>query len=155
MWIFGGKCRDDALSIGYSYQLMKNYSNVVLLDLRNIGFMPDLLLQSRKGGFPRLVVLMDGPTLEYIESVHFSNLLFDIISSIGSVICYKTSSFQRASILKQIYSRVSQTFTLVLKGSNDVVHRAKFQQVRQLSQRIQLGQEQLALIENKNREDLL
>lgn len=65
------------------------------------------LLEVCRVDFAHSVVIVDGRTLDYIESAALGDLFFNLALATDLIICYKTSPVQRLSLLKQIHGRIT------------------------------------------------
>lgn len=117
MWIFANNHREVAIYIRRSYQLIRNYLNIIFLNQnirKTVDHIVTLLLKVSKGDFAYSVVVVDRWTFDYIKNTALGDLLFNLALVTDLVICYKTSPVQKASLLNQIYDKITRTYTLVL-----------------------------------------
>jgi len=125
MWMLTGDKRETAINIGHSCRLIKDYSRVIILDYLTgtvEQLMATSLLDISEGGVPHSVVVVDGQTLSEIENDETLALLFfDLAVIADSVICCRASPSQKASLVKEIRTRVNGSVTLAIgDGANDI-----------------------------------
>jgi phospholipid-translocating ATPase len=125
MWMLTGDKRETAINIGHSCRLIKDYSNVIILDQDQGGvdkLMTSSILNLRRGNIPHTVVVIDGQTLSHIESDDaLSYLFFDLAVCADSVICCRASPSQKALLVKEIRNKVRKSVTLAIgDGANDI-----------------------------------
>ncbi len=125
MWMLTGDKRETAINIGYSCRLIKDYSNVFVLDHeageveQTIG---SAILAINGGTVAHSVVVVDGQTLSKITEVEALTRLFqDLAILADSVICCRASPSQKAELVKSIRKRVKKSITLAIgDGANDI-----------------------------------
>jgi phospholipid-translocating ATPase len=125
MWMLTGDKRETAINIGHSCRLIKDYSNVIILDHENgrvDQLMASSILSLGRGDIPHTVVVVDGQTLSHIEGDGtLAYLFFDLAVSADSVICCRASPSQKASLVKKIRNKVRKSVTLAIgDGANDI-----------------------------------
>ena len=126
MWMLTGDKRETAINIGHSCRLIKDYSQVVILNSEagNVEKqMADSLLEITKRGHPsfcgscgrtNFITISKKTTLYPISS-----LILPVI--VDSVICCRASPSQKASLVKQIRNKVKKSVTLAIgDGANDI-----------------------------------
>lgn len=125
MWMLTGDKRETAINIGYSCRLIKDYSNVTVLDHEtgqvehSIGA---AILAINGGTVAHSVVVVDGQTLAKIVEIEALEVLFYELAILAdSVICCRASPSQKASLVKCIRKRVKKSITLAIgDGANDI-----------------------------------
>lgn len=127
VWMLTGDKRETAINIGHSCRLIKDYSNVIILDAEAADTKLDVLmatslLEIGRGQIPHTVVVIDGATLSFIESHEtLASLFFDLAVIAQSVICCRASPSQKALLVKQIRQKVDKSVTLAIgDGANDI-----------------------------------
>ncbi|KAI5840221.1 phospholipid-translocating P-type ATPase [Morchella snyderi] len=125
LWMLTGDKRETAINIGHSCRLIKDYSNIIVLDKRD-GYierkMAEAILEINAGKVAHSVVVVDGGTLASIdEDETLKSLFFDIAIITDSVICCRASPSQKASLVKTIRTKVNKSVTLAIgDGANDI-----------------------------------
>jgi phospholipid-translocating ATPase len=125
MWMLTGDKRETAINIGYSCRLIKEFSNVTVLDHeageveQSIGA---AILAINAGIIAHSVVVVDGQTLAQITEVDaLSTLFYELAILADSVICCRASPSQKAMLVKSIRKRVKKSITLAIgDGANDI-----------------------------------
>ncbi|OAK93911.1 phospholipid-translocating P-type ATPase [Phaeosphaeriaceae sp. SRC1lsM3a] len=125
MWMLTGDKRETAINIGYSCRLIKDYSNVTVLDHetgeveQNVA---SAILAINGGSVAHSVVVVDGQTLAKITDVEALKMLFYELAILAdSVICCRASPSQKAMLVKSIRKRVKKSITLAIgDGANDI-----------------------------------
>ena len=125
MWMLTGDKRETAINIGYSCRLIKDYSNVTVLDHetgqveQTIGA---AILAINSGTVAHSVVVVDGQTLSKITELETLTTLFHELAILAdSVICCRASPSQKAELVKSIRKRVKKSITLAIgDGANDI-----------------------------------
>lgn len=116
---------ETAINIGHSCRLIKDYSNIIVLDKRD-GYierkMAEAILDINAGKVAHSVVVVDGGTLTSIDDDEtLKSLFFDIAIITDSVICCRASPSQKASLVKTIRTKVNKSVTLAIgDGANDI-----------------------------------
>lgn len=125
IWMLTGDKRETAINIGQSCRLIKDYSNIIILD-HEAGMVEQLMatsiLEISRGGIPHSVVVVDGQTLSYIENDEtLAYLFFELTVVVDSVVCCRASPSQKASLVKQVRNKVKKSVTLAIgDGANDI-----------------------------------
>ena len=125
MWMLTGDKRETAINIGYSCRLIKDYSNVYVLDHetgeveQTIGA---AILAINRGTVAHSVIVIDGQTLSKITEIEALLMLFHELAVLAdSVICCRASPSQKAELVKSIRKRVKKSITLAIgDGANDI-----------------------------------
>jgi phospholipid-translocating ATPase len=125
MWMLTGDKRETAINIGHSCRLIKDYSQVIVLDYTNgkiEQLMATSLLDIGNGGVAHSVVVIDGQTLTEVgNSDTLSALFFNLAILADSVICCRASPSQKALLVKRIRQKVNGSVTLAIgDGANDI-----------------------------------
>ncbi|KAL4891051.1 hypothetical protein BDV59DRAFT_183114 [Aspergillus ambiguus] len=125
MWMLTGDKRETAINVGHSCRLVKDYSNLVILD-HEAGdveqTMVKLTADITKGSVAHSVVVVDGQTLAMIESDETLRVrFFNLTVLVDSVICCRASPKQKAFLVKSIRTKVKDSVTLAIgDGANDI-----------------------------------
>jgi phospholipid-translocating ATPase len=125
MWMLTGDKRETAINIGSSCRLIKDYSNVTVLDHEtgqvehSIGA---AILAINGGTVAHSVIVVDGQTLAKITEIESLQMLFYELAILAdSVICCRASPSQKAMLVKNIRKRVKKSITLAIgDGANDI-----------------------------------
>ncbi|KAI9755089.1 MAG: hypothetical protein M4579_004428 [Chaenotheca gracillima] len=125
MWMLTGDKRETAINIGHSCRLIKDYSNVTILDHETGHVEHDIaqtIVALNSGSVAHSVVVIDGQTLGIIESDKtLASLFFDLAILVDSVICCRASPSQKASLVRSIRKKVKNSVTLAIgDGANDI-----------------------------------
>lgn len=130
LWMLTGDKRETAINIGHSCRLIKDYSNVTVLDMED-PMLEQLLAStivatssppSSTNVIAHSVVVIDGATLTHVEaSPTMKSLFTDLASLVDSVICCRASPAQKASLVRSIRRKVNKSITLAIgDGANDI-----------------------------------
>lgn len=124
MWMLTGDKRETAINIGHSCRLIKDYSEITILDSEN-GEVEQLIastILAISQGVAHSVVVVDGQTLGDLENNEASSMLFiDLAVVADSVICCRASPSQKATLVKKIRTRLGNSVTLAIgDGANDI-----------------------------------
>jgi phospholipid-translocating ATPase len=125
IWMLTGDKRETAINIGHSCRLIKDYSEVVVLD-HHAGHLEQTMalaiVNINRGSVAHSVVVVDGQTLSHVESYEgLRNLFFSLAIMADSVICCRASPSQKAGLVKAIRHRVNKSITLAIgDGANDI-----------------------------------
>ncbi|KAF1989986.1 phospholipid-translocating P-type ATPase [Aulographum hederae CBS 113979] len=125
MWMLTGDKRETAINIGHSCRLIKDYSELTILDHeagnveQTIGA---AILRIESGAVAHSVVVVDGQTLAIIDvSPPLRTLFLTLAVHAESVICCRASPAQKASLVAAIRKRVRKSVTLAIgDGANDI-----------------------------------
>lgn len=125
IWMLTGDKRETAINVGHSCRLIKDYSNVIVLDHAQSEvdqLMASSILSLSRGDIPHTVVVVDGQTLSHIESDStLSHLFIDLAVGADSVICCRASPSQKAFLVKKIRNKIKKSVTLAIgDGANDI-----------------------------------
>lgn len=127
MWMLTGDKRETAINIGHSCRLIKDYSNVTVLDheadsdlARTISNTINTITLDDK--IAHSVIVIDGQTLGTLTSDPAQHTLFlELAILADSVICCRASPSQKASLVHEIRQRVGKSVTLAIgDGANDI-----------------------------------
>ncbi|KAG0647426.1 phospholipid-transporting ATPase [Hyphodiscus hymeniophilus] len=123
IWMLSGDKRETAVNIAHSSQICKSYSRVIILD-QNSGIQDQIdsaLLELAIGNIAHSVVVIDGRTLEAVESEGLTTLLYDLLLHVDSVICCRATPSQKAAMVKAIRQKIPESMTLAIgDGGNDI-----------------------------------
>ncbi|KAH6642216.1 hypothetical protein C7974DRAFT_385054 [Boeremia exigua] len=125
MWMLTGDKRETAINIGYSCRLIKEYSNVTILD-HETGQVNEMAATAvaaiTEGTVAHSVVVVDGQTLSRItEDESLQGLFYELAVLADSVICCRASPSQKALLVHTIRKRVKKSITLAIgDGANDI-----------------------------------
>ena len=125
LWMLTGDKRETAINIGHSCRLIKDYSNVFVLDHETGGMdrhMAAAIVKIQSGQVAHSVIVIDGHTLALIDAQEGVKKLFlDVAVLADSVICCRASPSQKASLVKAIRTKVRGSVTLAIgDGANDI-----------------------------------
>lgn len=127
MWMLTGDKRETAINIGHSCRLIKDYSQITILDSSSaeVGEVEQTIastILSISQGVAHSVVVVDGQTLSDLESREASSMLFQDLAVVAdSVICCRASPAQKADLVKKIRTRLGKSVTLAIgDGANDI-----------------------------------
>jgi phospholipid-translocating ATPase len=125
MWMLTGDKRETAINIGYSCRLIKDYSNVTILDHETGEVEQSIetaILAITRGEAAHSVVVVDGQTLAQItEDDTLQMFFYELAIMADSVICCRASPSQKAALVKSIRKRVKKSITLAIgDGANDI-----------------------------------
>ncbi|GAB7363986.1 hypothetical protein MBLNU230_g4546t1 [Neophaeotheca triangularis] len=126
MWMLTGDKRETAINIGHSCRLIKDYSNVTVLD-HEVGGLEETISTTIRsigldGSIAHSVVVIDGQTLGILMADPAQHSLFlELAILADSVICCRASPSQKASLVHEIRQRVGKSVTLAIgDGANDI-----------------------------------
>ena len=125
MWMLTGDKRETAINIGHSCRLIKDYSNVMILDHES-GTLSERIAyyvsEVHEGRHAHSVLVIDGQTLTVIDSDMALKALFtDLAITTDSVICCRASPSQKAGLVRTIRTKVKGSVTLAIgDGANDI-----------------------------------
>ncbi|KAF2398847.1 phospholipid-translocating P-type ATPase [Trichodelitschia bisporula] len=125
LWMLTGDKRETAVNIGHSCRLIKDYSDVIVLD-SSAGaverMMGAAVVRLRAGEAAHSVVVVDGGTLGYVTSKPAATaLFFDLAMLADSVVCCRASPAQKAALVRGVRKRVKGAVTLAVgDGANDI-----------------------------------
>lgn len=125
LWMLTGDKRETAINIGHSCRLVKDYSEVVVLD-HETGQVEQSIMSLtaniKKGKVAHSVVVVDGQTLSVIESDKILMArFFKLAILVDSVICCRASPKQKAFLVRSVRKQVSDAITLAIgDGANDI-----------------------------------
>lgn len=125
LWMLTGDKRETAINIGHSCRLVKEYSEVIILDQEadDVGRTIVSTINSiRKGRMAHSVLVVDGQTLSMIESDEMlMPRFFKLAILVDSVICCRASPKQKAFLVKSVRKHVLNAITLAIgDGANDI-----------------------------------
>ncbi|GMM42528.1 aminophospholipid-translocating P4-type ATPase [Hanseniaspora uvarum] len=123
MWMLTGDKRETAINIGYSCNLIYEYSSLVVLDK------DDADLSAKMGSayeeifnetIAHCVVVVDGQTLKYLQTLEAS-IFYDLCMKCDSVIVCRASPSQKADMVKTVKQKDKRAVTLAIgDGANDI-----------------------------------
>ncbi|KAK5094287.1 drs2 neo1 protein [Exophiala xenobiotica] len=125
MWMLTGDKRETAVNIGHSCRLIKDYSNVMVLDYES-GRLPERIAECvrevQEGRHFHSVLVIDGQTLTVIDVDPAMKALFTSLAiSADSVVCCRASPSQKAGLVRMIRTKVKDSVTLAIgDGANDI-----------------------------------
>jgi phospholipid-translocating ATPase len=125
LWMLTGDKRETAINIGHSCRLVKDYSEVVILD-HETGEVERTIItltaNIKKGKVAHCVVVVDGQTLSFIESDEILMArFFNLAILVDSVICCRASPKQKAFLVRSVRKQVTDSITLAIgDGANDI-----------------------------------
>ncbi|KAI3406706.2 DNF3 [Candida oxycetoniae] len=127
LWMLTGDKRETAINIGYSCQLIKDYSTVVILSNDDeqsviIDLINSTLKDIQGGRVAHCVLVIDGSTLADVEANPqlLSNFL-NLCVEVDSTICCRASPSQKASMVSAVRHLKSEAVTLAIgDGANDI-----------------------------------
>lgn len=125
LWMLTGDKRETAINIGHSCRLVKEYSEVIILD-QEAGDVEKTIVSTinsiRKGRLAHSVLVVDGQTLSTIESDEIlMPRFFKLAILVDSVICCRASPKQKAFLVKSVRKHVLNAITLAIgDGANDI-----------------------------------
>lgn len=125
LWMLTGDKRETAINIGHSCKLVKDYSEVVVLDHESGTVEKDIIKLTaniRRGKVAHSVVVVDGQTLSAIEADYrLMERFFTLAVLVDSVICCRASPKQKAFLVQSVRKRVNNSITLAIgDGANDI-----------------------------------
>lgn len=123
LWMLTGDKRETAINIGYSCNLIYEYSSVVVLDRHDENITLKMLTaydEIVNETIAHCVVVIDGQTLTYLESLDVS-VFYDLCMECDSVIVCRASPSQKANMVKAVKNRDKKSVTLAIgDGANDI-----------------------------------
>ena len=125
IWMLTGDKRETAINIGRSCHIIKDYSDVRILD-HEIGDLNQHIAATtvdiNSGTVAHSVLVVDGQTLALIKAEEAVNELFiNLAILVDSVICCRASPSQKASLVHAIRKKVKHAITLAIgDGANDI-----------------------------------
>lgn len=125
LWMLTGDKRETAINIGHSCRLIKDYSDIIVLD-HELGSVDEKITSSiialRSSTVAHSVLVVDGATLSLIESEPaVFELFINLAVLANSVICCRASPSQKALLVKTIRHRIKGSVTLAIgDGANDI-----------------------------------
>ncbi|KAL1969264.1 hypothetical protein VTN77DRAFT_9456 [Rasamsonia byssochlamydoides] len=125
LWMLTGDKRETAINIGHSCRLVKDYSEVVILDHETGQVEQSIITLTaniKKGKVAHSVVVVDGQTLSFIESDEILMArFFNLAILVDSVICCRASPKQKAFLVRSVRKQLSDAITLAIgDGANDI-----------------------------------
>jgi phospholipid-translocating ATPase len=125
LWMLTGDKRETAINIGHSCRLVKEYSEVIILD-HEAGDVERTMVSTinsiRKGRLAHSVLVIDGQTLSIVEADEMlMSRFFKLAVLVDSVICCRASPKQKAFLVKSVRKHVLNAITLAIgDGANDI-----------------------------------
>jgi phospholipid-translocating ATPase len=125
LWMLTGDKRETAINIGHSCRLVKEYSEVIILD-HEAGDVEKTIVSTinsiRKGRMAHSVLVIDGQTLSMMEGDEIlMPRFFKLAILVDSVICCRASPKQKAFLVKTVRKHVLNAITLAIgDGANDI-----------------------------------
>ncbi|KAJ5899733.1 phospholipid-transporting ATPase DNF3 [Penicillium taxi] len=125
LWMLTGDKRETAINVGHSCRLIKDYSNLTVLDHEKGEVEQDIIdltAQIMQGRVAHSVVVIDGQTLATVEANEIvRKRFFQLAIRVDSVICCRASPKQKAFLVKTIRTHLSDSITLAIgDGANDI-----------------------------------
>ncbi|EGW35453.1 uncharacterized protein SPAPADRAFT_132524 [Spathaspora passalidarum NRRL Y-27907] len=127
LWMLTGDKRETAINIGYSCQLIKDYSTVVVLSMDEgkdalIDRITSSLSQIKTGSVAHSVLVIDGGTLAIVEADSTLLTLFlELCIQVDSTICCRCSPSQKANMVSAVRNLNKKAVTLAIgDGANDI-----------------------------------
>ena len=125
LWMLTGDKRETAINVGHSCRLVRDYSNLTILDQENGEVeqsIVKLTADITNGAVAHSVIVVDGQTLSMIESDETLKFRFFKLAVLAdSVICCRASPKQKAFLVKSIRTQVNDSVTLAIgDGANDI-----------------------------------
>lgn len=125
MWMLTGDKRETAINIGYSCNLIHDYSTVVILSAKDENISSKLTAVSQeieRGNIAHCVVVIDGSTLTTFESnPTLMSVFVELCTKTDSVICCRASPSQKALMVTHIRNTDKKLVTLAIgDGANDI-----------------------------------
>ncbi|SGZ40243.1 related to Probable phospholipid-transporting ATPase DNF3 [Hanseniaspora guilliermondii] len=123
MWMLTGDKRETAINIGYSCNLIYEYSSVIVLDKDDVDITAKMLTAYNEifnETIAHCVVVVDGQTLKYLQSLERC-IFFDLCMKCDSVIVCRASPSQKADMVKTVKQKDTNAVTLAIgDGANDI-----------------------------------
>ncbi|CEP61502.1 aminophospholipid-translocating P4-type ATPase DNF3 LALA0_S03e04280g [Lachancea lanzarotensis] len=125
MWMLTGDKRETAINIGYSCNLIHDYSTVVILSAEDENMsskLTALTQEIERGNVAHCVVVIDGSTLATFETNPILMSVFvELCTKTDSVICCRASPSQKALMVSNIRKTDKNLVTLAIgDGANDI-----------------------------------
>lgn len=125
MWMLTGDKRETAINIGYSCNLIHEYSTVVILSESDENILLKINTMSQEldlGDVAHSVVVIDGATLKTFESNPvLMGAFVDLCTKTDVVICCRASPSQKALMVSSIKETDKNMVTLAVgDGANDI-----------------------------------
>ncbi|KAL6948829.1 hypothetical protein ACO0QE_001303 [Hanseniaspora vineae] len=125
MWMLTGDKRETAINIGYSCNLIHEYSTVVILSDSDENILLKINTMSQEldlGEVAHSVVVIDGATLKTFESNPvLMGAFVDLCTKTDVVICCRASPSQKALMVSSIKETDKNMVTLAIgDGANDI-----------------------------------
>ncbi len=125
LWMLTGDKRETAINIGHSCRLIKDYSNITILDQELGNFSQCIAaatIDMNNGLIAHSVVVVDGHTLSQIMALEpLRKLFLSLATLVDTVICCRASPSQKASLVSSIRHKVKNAITLAIgDGANDI-----------------------------------
>ncbi|KAJ6096618.1 hypothetical protein N7486_007364 [Penicillium sp. IBT 16267x] len=125
LWMLTGDKRETAINVGHACRLVREYSNLTILDHQNGDVeqtIIDLTSEILRGRVAHSVVVVDGQTLATIEANEIvRKRFFQLAIRVDSVICCRASPKQKAFLVKTIRTHLNDAITLAIgDGANDI-----------------------------------
>lgn len=127
IWMLTGDKRETAINIGYSCQLIKDYSTVIILSIdegieKLTQRIQSSILQIELGNTAHSVAVIDGGTLTEIENdPTVMSVLVELCILVDSAVCCRASPSQKAKMINCIREIKKKDVTLAIgDGANDI-----------------------------------
>ncbi|KAI3332357.1 P-type ATPase [Xylariaceae sp. AK1471] len=124
IWMLTGDKRETAINIAHSARICRPGSDIFILDSSKGGLEGQIrgVMEDLQSGTIHSVVVIDGQTLASVEkSPTLTELFYDLIPTVDSVICCRASPAQKSMIVKAIRQRLPGALTLAIgDGANDL-----------------------------------
>ncbi|SCU89701.1 LAME_0E05028g1_1 [Lachancea meyersii CBS 8951] len=125
MWMLTGDKRETAINIGYSCNLIHDYSTVVILSAEDENMsskLTALTQEIERGNVAHCVVVIDGTTLAHFETnPTLMSVFVELCTKTDSVICCRASPSQKALMVTHIRKTDKNLVTLAIgDGANDI-----------------------------------
>ncbi|SCU97025.1 LAFA_0G09362g1_1 [Lachancea sp. 'fantastica'] len=125
MWMLTGDKRETAINIGYSCNLIHDYSTVVILSAEDENMsskLTALTQEIERGNVAHCVVVIDGSTLATFEAnPTLMSVFVELCTKTDSVICCRASPSQKALMVSNIRKTDKNLVTLAIgDGANDI-----------------------------------
>ncbi|KAH8657200.1 hypothetical protein BGZ60DRAFT_532048 [Tricladium varicosporioides] len=125
IWMLTGDKRETAVNIAHSARICKSYSHIVILDYEKGQLLQQVesaLLDVTEGRIAHSVVVIDGQTLMEVErETSTTELFYDLLLRVDSVICCRASPSQKAGVVKKMRYRKPDAISLAIgDGGNDI-----------------------------------
>lgn len=125
MWMLTGDKRETAINIGHSCRLIKDFSNLMVVDHESDALaerIANCVDEVRGGRHAHSVLVIDGQTLTVVDSDPSLKALFtELAIATDSVICCRASPSQKAGLVRTIRTKVKGSVTLAVgDGANDI-----------------------------------